>query len=76
MLDKNYLNHNLTPQSINTPTRDVYGWIYNCSVCKVSVVFWDYHSAFGDNKYFIHLSHPPLELDLTCEEFIIKKLLE
>lgn len=73
---KNYLNH----EFINHDECDVDDGLYFiCNKCKVGIIFWQTR-----NRYYIESSCSKMlfknkdiyELNLTCNEIIIKSIIE
>lgn len=66
IIDKNYLNHSFIDGNINM---NMYGH-YTCEKCKKEIYYNDYDFGYYDDEY------PWKKIELTCEEVIIKGIIE
>lgn len=79
MFDKNYLNHNFIIGDKSGFNEYFDGRYYICNKCNIGVVYWnkwnDYYieKISSEKLYKDDLTH---KLDLTCNEVIVKSILE
>ncbi len=80
----NRLDHKFTQKYKNNVGSDVYGW-FECLICNVKVytniahgnklMYCDF-DPFHNNYFGNNTMKPVVEFNLSCEEVIIKKIIE
>ena len=75
MINPNHLGHKFIAKNEDTPFDNIYGYEFICLKCYVSTVYWDHNEYYGNNLYFLRNSSPP-EMIISCDEQIIKNIIE
>lgn len=68
MFNKNYLGHNFDIYNIIKVITSVKYFCHTCSKCDMVIYYQE-----NDNIYYIHRGP---ELKMTCDEYIIKNIIE
>lgn len=76
MINLNYLGHSFIYSDIANADCDD-GFLYNCQSCGIAIIFCKQRNLYSD-LYYIEYSHSPIatELNLTCDEWKIKSIIE